>query len=69
MKKQNLEDARKPKDRIEITPEMIEAGVAVFRAWEESVDYNDGYAAFSDDTERLVREILLSSQAVMNKQA
>jgi hypothetical protein len=44
---------------IEITPEMIEAGKAVYRSWEESVDYNGGFVANSIDVETLVRHILL----------
>jgi hypothetical protein len=45
-------------EEIEITPEMVEAGIAIYRRWESDVDYNDGRSALEPDADELVKAIL-----------
>ncbi len=49
---------RSSKLEIEITPEIVEAGVAIYRRWEVDVDYNDGRSALEPDADELVKAIL-----------
>lgn len=43
---------------IKVTPKMIEAGKAIYREWEESVDYNGGWMANPLMVDELIRSIL-----------
>ena len=43
---------------IEVTPAMVDAGVAVYRRWEAEAEYNGGSAALDSDVEGLVRAVL-----------
>ena len=49
---------RSGKLEIVITPEMLEAGIAIYRRWELDVDYNDGRSALEPDADELVKAIL-----------
>lgn len=49
---------------IEITPAMIKAGVAIFRSWEEGVDYNGGFFSNPIDVESLVRQLFFFQKSV-----
>jgi hypothetical protein len=49
---------------IEITPAMLSAGKAIYREWEESVDFNGGYGANPLNVEDLVSRLLVLHKSV-----
>ena len=50
-------DRDEQEQEVEITPEMIEAGVAIFREWEEAIDCEDAAPVLTPYVERLIIRI------------
>ena len=49
---------------IEITPEMIEAGVRAFRQFERETNFLDDFSPYDEDVEKLIVVLYSSSKPI-----